>query len=298
MPEPYVFLSHSSQDNPITQRLADDLEDAGFTVWVDFEEIGDGERWVKRIQDGVDHCSALVVVMSRAARQSEWVERETVLALRLRKPLFIARVQDVPLPLQLITRQFTDFVTDYGAGLQSLVKALRKALQTPPPDADPKTLPPSQSPDPNESNFFAYIAQMEEGAVLALFARDLYNWGKQHADEVIFSGKYRPAYHVRVNVGNKSVTVFSVLAYMQNPSLQIPLDYLGKYPPFTDANRRLQTLAALNQIMPQDEQFADARANRRPTLPISTALDTAESMESFQAIAQGIIEALRAGVPA
>lgn len=297
MPEPYIFLSHSSSDNSITQRLADDLEDAGFEVWVDFETIGDGDRWVQRIQAGVDHCAALVVVISRNARQSEWVERETVLALQLRKPVFIALVEAVPLPLQLITRQYTDFASDYTAGLERLVAALNKALQDVAIGSAPRILPPAMSPDPNEHNFFAYLKQMDNGDLLALVARDLFKWSRQQGANVVFSGKYRPAMHAQLHLNGKDVTILSVLAYMQTPAAQIPLDYLAKYPPYTDPEKRLTALAALNKLMPQSDQFDDSRANRRPTLPILAALETAEALENFKEIIQTIINDLHNSPP-
>jgi hypothetical protein len=233
------------------------------------------------------------------------VERETLLALDLRKPLFIARIEDVPLPLQLITRQFTDFTQEYAAGLQKLIEALKAVLVggTPPVEASAhaeaapdNTLDssPAYSADPNENNFFDYLEQMEHGTYMALVARELYQWAKQHADTVEFGGRYNPAYHVKIKVApDKDVTVFSLLAYMRNPGVQIPLDYLGKYAPYTALAERTAVLAALSGFLEEDSNFDPDHANKRPTLALTKALDTAEELEKFKDIVANIIKRLR-----
>jgi hypothetical protein len=68
---PYIFMSHSSKNNAFTQKLTDDLQAAGFNVWVDLEALKDGDRWVREIQTALDNCHTMVVVMSKAARESE-----------------------------------------------------------------------------------------------------------------------------------------------------------------------------------------------------------------------------------
>ncbi len=299
---PYIFMSHSSKNNAFTQKLTDDLQAAHFNVWVDLEALRDGDRWVHEIQTALENCHAIVVIMSKAARESEWVERETLMALDLRKPLFIARIEDVPLPLQLITRQFTDFTQDYPVALQKLIEALNKVFVTPAPiiEAPIIAVPedaPSYSADPNENNFFAYLEQIEQGDYMALIARELYQWAKHHADSIEFSGKFNPAYHVKVKIADKEVTVFSLLAYMRNPGVQIPLDYLGKYAPYTDLAERTTVLKALSDLLQADKNFTPDHANKRPTLTLTQDLDTAEELEKFKEIVLQIIMRLREQKP-
>lgn len=111
MTNPYIFMSHSSVDREFTTLLAERLTNAGFRCWLDVNDIPDGSTWMREIEKAVIGCGAQVVVMSKDARESEWVERETLLAMSLRKPLFIVRIDDEPLPLHLINRQYTDFRT-------------------------------------------------------------------------------------------------------------------------------------------------------------------------------------------
>ncbi len=292
MSQRYVFLSYSRRDDDFAHTLADHLIDAGIRVWIDSSAIEDGSRWLQNIQDGVENARALVVVMSRPARESEWVERETLLALQLRRPIFIALIEDIPLPLHLINRQYTDFRNDYENGLGNLKRSLKRVLQTSAQTTRKKPLPDAQSPTPNEANFFEYLKQMNGENDIHLLARDMYHWAKTSADSVEFGGKQTPCFHARVKTGNKEVTVFSVLAYLRNPSVQIPFDYLRKYPPFTERPARLDALNQLNAMLPESGQFADERASRRPTVPL-TVFNSADRLETFKELIDDIMQQIR-----
>ena len=293
MSQRYVFLSYSRRDGDFAHTLADHLKDAGIRVWIDSSAIEDGSRWLQNIQQGVENASALVVVMSRPARESEWVERETLLALQLRRPIFIALIEDIPLPLHLINRQYTDFRNDYERGLGSLVQSLKRVLATPIQTTTPRPLTDAQSPTPNEANFFEYLKQMNGENDIHLLARDMYHWAKTGADNVEFGGKQTPCFHARVKTNqHNEVTVFSVLAYLRNPSVQIPFDYLQKYPPFTDATTRRDALQQLNAMLPESEQFEDDRASRRPTVPL-TVFDSADRLEAFKELVDDVMQQIR-----
>lgn len=300
MTQKTVFISHSSKDNEFTRKLTRSLEAEGLDVWVDLDDLVSGERWVASIQTGLEESSAVIVIMSRAARQSEWVEREALLALQLRKPLFIAYIEETPLPLHLITRQYTDFrsETEYDVALQQLLPPLKKALAEASPDADETPpeklpLPADVSPDPTEDNFFEYLAQMTEGKTLALIARDLYTWANLHTDEVTFGGRHTPCFHMRIKLNDKLVTIASVLAYIANPAVQIPFDYLKKYAPYISEAERITVLDELNALLPEADQFEDERANRRPTVTLLPALNQADTLEGFKAILEHVVAELR-----
>ena len=297
MTQPFIFISHSSKDNDLVRKLGTDLRSAGFNVWIDFEAIQDGERWLHSIEQGVSDCGAAVIVMSAGARESEWVEREALMLLDLRKPIFIAMIEKTPLPLHLITRQFTNFMVDYDKGLKSLTKRLRDVLNNVPEAVEEAISKPeiNISPDPSEDNFFAYVAQMEDGEAMSLIAQDLYYWAKKETDSIEFGGRHSPCFHARVTVDGKDVTVFTVQAYLRNPAVLVPFDYLGKYAPYTNGKVRLETLRELDRVLPDKERFNDTRANRRPSIALAHLLGDAERLEHFKGIASEIINRLRAG---
>ncbi|MBC7871068.1 MAG: toll/interleukin-1 receptor domain-containing protein [Chitinophagaceae bacterium] len=278
-----IFISYSRKDIDFARFLAEQLEAAGFTCWIDFDKIESGAQWLKRIQEGIETSDAFVVVMSRAARDSEWVERETLMAMELHKPLHIALIGDLPLPLHLINRQFIDFREDQEQAVGRLAAALRQHKTA---------APASLSPEPSENNFFTYIAQITRSESEALIARDLYHWAKQQADEVAFGGKVTPAYHVRIGLGDNTLTVFSVWAYSRRPAAQIYFQYLAEVAPYTDVHLRRSTLVSLNRLLSPENQIIEDKADRRPTIPLST-MDSAEKLETFQQIMAEIFENLR-----
>lgn len=292
----HVFISHSSRDNSFVDELAAGLRGAGLKVWLDNQQLPDGARWVREIQQAVESCGAFVVVMSRAARESEWVERETLLALQLRKPLFIAQIDDVPLPLHLVNRQSTSFRSpDQKARMSLLAQTIREALLTAGGQQETLPLLPPVLADPTEDNFFHYLAQFPAGDHLALIARDLYYWARREADSVIFGGRHTPGYHARLALGPDDVIVFSLWAFMRRPAVQVPFQYLRQFPPYTDADMRRSTLRSLQRLMPEGESFDEESSDRRPGLPLITALNTAEKLETFKRIVLEMVENLRSG---
>lgn len=292
----YIFLSHSSKDNELTRFLADELIRAGFDVWVDFESIRSGDLWLRSIEQAVRGCSVFVIVLSKASRDSEWCERETLLAMDLKKPLQIAMIEDMPLPLHLINRQFTDFRADHKQGVKKLVSALRRDLkklaeaeETGKTPQQPKLL----SPEPDKDNFFKYMEQLPGEESNALIARDLYRWAKTCADSVEFGGKITPGFHAKVRVSDGEVTVMSVWAYPRQPAAQVQFQYFMPYPPYDNLAMRRSTLQSLRKL--SEDGFLDEQADRRPTLAFNTALNTAEKLETFKQIMEEIMNNLRSG---
>ena len=216
--------------------------------------------------------------------------RECLYAMQLRKPLFISLIDDVPLPLLLVDRQFNNFTEDYDEAVARLAEALKVPLANPPKKTEAEPLPETISIDANENNFFAYLAQMENGEPLATVARDLYKWAQSVVSENrIFRGVFVLRYMPRVDVDNKAVTVFSILAYLRHPAVQIPFDYLRKYPPFTTRKKRLDILKQLESLLPKNEGFERERIDRRPAIPLEYLSGDATRLEKFKEIVAHII---------
>ena len=289
---PSIFISHSTQDNEKTRRIANSLKQAGLDVWVDFESIRDGTRWSHEIQTGIDSCDAVIVVLSKASRQSEWVEKECLYAFGLRKPVFIALIEDVHLPLHLVNIQYTDCREQITDGVNNLIKTLQQHINASSISDD--HIEDDASIEATEDNFFPYVEQLPRGETAMWVAKDLYHWAQQVADVIDFGGQYNPNYHVKIDLNDRQATVFSIWAYPQTPSTQIPLDYLSDFKPYTRASARVALLKKLNQLLPDEIQFDEGKVNRRPTIPLHY-LSTAEKLEGFKQIVGEIIVQLRSG---
>lgn len=126
---PRIFISHSSKDKALADRLAVDLRAAGFELWYDAEQIHVGDTIIEMIAKGVPECDFMIVILSPEAVASEWVCREILMFATKeieRKKTVIMPVlsRDCTMPPILHGRHFADFRNNYETGFTELLKAL------------------------------------------------------------------------------------------------------------------------------------------------------------------------------
>lgn len=139
MGKPSIFISYSRKDTEFVKRLAADLELAGYDPWWDVADLRGGQAWAAEIEKHVRACDAAVIVLSPDSNRSEWVGKETLLALELKKTIIPAKWRESELPLPLVDRQFVDFRDRYDEALRDLCQAL------PPGTASIRPGPPAKS---------------------------------------------------------------------------------------------------------------------------------------------------------
>ena len=83
----HVFISYSRQDQAYVQRLVSFLRSRGLTVWIDTSLEPGTPTWSRAIETAIDGSVAVVALMSTAAAESAWVDREIDLAQELRRPI-------------------------------------------------------------------------------------------------------------------------------------------------------------------------------------------------------------------
>jgi hypothetical protein len=83
MPEGAIFISYAREDLAVVRTLKEDLEEAGLTVWFDFDRIGAGDTFDPKIQNNIRRCSLFLPVLSRntEARTEGFFRREWRYAL-------------------------------------------------------------------------------------------------------------------------------------------------------------------------------------------------------------------------
>lgn len=123
---PRIFISYSHQDSDYAEALAEALEEVGFSAWID-DAIDYGERWFTTITQAIRECVAVTVIMTPEAEQSEWVEREILIAQREKKPILPLLLRGKEFAL-LITMQYVD-VTDSEMPPRRFYQMLEKAVQ-------------------------------------------------------------------------------------------------------------------------------------------------------------------------
>lgn len=165
MAQPKVFISHSHVDDAFAERLVKDLRAAGADAWLDKEELGAGD-FQERIDAALASCEWFLLVLTRSALASPWVQQEVRAANRLkhqkrvRDLIFIQAgpVAQNELPPLWGVFNILDATVDYRAALHRALKAVGLSPQvaptsTPPtangsgslPAAAPKNSRPSKS---------------------------------------------------------------------------------------------------------------------------------------------------------
>ena len=76
-----VFLSYSSDDVDFAEIVEGRLRAADIEVWRDQGELVAGEDWSDAIDQGIDWCDVVVLVLTRAAIRSSYVTYEWAFAL-------------------------------------------------------------------------------------------------------------------------------------------------------------------------------------------------------------------------
>ena len=114
-----LFLSYSRQDLAAMQEVQEALREAGLSVWTDAGLEPGTQGWQDAIAEAVNQAQALVVLLSPAAKASQWVKNELTYAQTLGKrivPILVAGDNVTAVPINLINTQWVDGRRDLGTG--------------------------------------------------------------------------------------------------------------------------------------------------------------------------------------
>jgi HEAT repeat protein len=106
-----VFISFSSEDVDFATRLSEAIKErTGFTTWLYTEQLYPGDRWGPAIDQAIEECAALVVVMTPAAAQSQYVTYEWAYADGLDRRIIPIHLKETDLHRKLKDHyQYIDF---------------------------------------------------------------------------------------------------------------------------------------------------------------------------------------------
>ena len=126
------FFSYARKDTAFVLRLAKELREVGINLWLDQLDILGGQRWDRAVEDALQSCQGMIVVLSPDALASNNVMDEVSYALEERKIVIPILLHSCIIPFRLRRVQYIDFTADYQMGFAQLLRALRIDQPLPP----------------------------------------------------------------------------------------------------------------------------------------------------------------------
>ncbi len=125
-----VFISHSSGDLEIAERICDYLQDNGISCWIDSRNITGG--YARSIIEGIKESELLVLVFSNKVNESMHVENEIDNAFCMKKAIIPFRIEDVAysdvLRYYLSKAHYVDASKDMDKALEELRIQIKRQL--------------------------------------------------------------------------------------------------------------------------------------------------------------------------
>jgi hypothetical protein len=149
-----IFVSYSRVDEEFAHRLAADLDRVGAQVWLDVAAIPAGVKWSTAVQQGLDTCRIMLVIISPDSMASRNVEDEWHSYLDDGKTVIPILWRPARVHFQLRRIQYIDFHNeDYATAFEHLrEELLRNGIQLAPLPEDaaarPSLAPPDQGAQP------------------------------------------------------------------------------------------------------------------------------------------------------
>ena len=123
-----IFISYSSDDEAAAKQIATALAEVNVSYFLDRKDIKWGDDFTQRIKNGLSQCCAVLVIISRASLQSNWVQFEIGHALGLGKPI-LPYLTDGSLELPAYIRNL-----NYESQLSAVQESVREFLASIPTD--------------------------------------------------------------------------------------------------------------------------------------------------------------------
>lgn len=127
-----IFISYSRQDEAFARKMAIWLaKTLNLGVWIDVDDIPPGVKWSAAIQDGLDNCEVMIVIITVRSMNSINVEDEWQYFLDQGKPVVPILLRSAPIPYQLRRIQYIDFSVreEFQNSQRELLVELRRHLK-------------------------------------------------------------------------------------------------------------------------------------------------------------------------
>lgn len=89
-----VFISYSTRNTEFAEAVCEQLETNGIECWIAPRNIKTGTNYAKEIMDGLELAKIVVLIFSKDAQESEYVNNEIDTAFSKNKPIVSFKVDD------------------------------------------------------------------------------------------------------------------------------------------------------------------------------------------------------------
>lgn len=118
------FFSYVRSDTEFVLKLAQELRSAGVNLWLDQLDILGGQRWDRAVEEALETCQGMIVVLSPEALKSNNVMDEVSYALGENKLVVPVLLRSCAIPFRLRRIQYVDYTAGNDVGFSQLLRAL------------------------------------------------------------------------------------------------------------------------------------------------------------------------------
>lgn len=152
-----VFISYSHFDVEFAGRLTQDLEQAGYEVWLDRTDIQTGTRWDDEIVKGLNASEIFLVLLSNKSTASQNVKDEIGYAIDHNKQILPILLETCEVPFRLSRVQYVDFtILKFNEGIRKVLTVLKSF--TPNQKIETKAMPSAKKEKPMDPATLAVTA--------------------------------------------------------------------------------------------------------------------------------------------
>ena len=93
----YAFISYSSKNQQMADSVRLLFQEKGIPCWMAPYDIPAGSKYAYVINDALEKCGCLVLLLTNASQESQFVEREIERAITYRKPIVPMQLEHLQL---------------------------------------------------------------------------------------------------------------------------------------------------------------------------------------------------------
>ena len=130
----YLYISYPAHDHVFAHRLVDDLQAAGYVVFVDTVTHTGSMAWAAETRHAIRAAGAVLMILDPARGRRVGMRHEGILAKRGNKPIFVLCRSAGDLPRYLARAMRIDCSGPYDEALERVLEALpdpRQLLSAP-----------------------------------------------------------------------------------------------------------------------------------------------------------------------